>query len=80
MTPQQVLELAKETGARQFDLRFTDARFRPAVAVTNGDPSADRAADGSSGPTDEAVDREMESWLKEKRAATRIQFKKEAFE
>jgi len=61
-------------------LRFTEARFRPAVAITNGEHSADRAADGSSGPSEEAVDREMKSWLKEKRAATRIQFKKEAFE
>jgi len=58
-------------------IRFTDLRFSPAVPgvpETDGQ-SANRAA-GNAGD----VDQQLEAWLKQTRAATKVQFKPEAFE
>ncbi len=49
-------------------LRFTDYRFRPFAAARPGTSQPDGA------------DRQMEAWLKQARAATRIRFFKEAFQ
>jgi len=57
-------------------IRFTDLRFSPAVAgIPDGNgQSANRAAPGAD------VDQQMESWLKQTRAATKVQFKPGAFQ
>jgi hypothetical protein len=64
-------------------MRFTDQRFHVLTAGApvqspDGQPvkreSADRASKESS------VDEQMDAWLKQQRASTRIQFKKGAFE
>jgi len=52
-------------------LQFTELRFNNTSAN-----EADRAAPGA----DTKVDQQLDSWLKELRAQTRIEFKKEAFE
>jgi hypothetical protein len=54
-------------------MRFTDVRFHTAAPSATDGASADRAA--TSG-----VDDQMDAWLKQQRASTRIQFKKGAFE
>jgi hypothetical protein len=59
-------------------LNFTEQRFRPMTAPTDGQ-SADRADNGAPAPID-GVDQEMAAWLKQQRAATRIVFKPEAFQ
>ena len=59
-------------------IRFTDQRFRPLTASTDGQ-AANRAANGAQPPED-TVDREMAAWLKQQRADTRIVFKPEAFQ
>ncbi len=57
-------------------MRFTDQRFH-ILTSTAPVQSADRtSSDGSSGSS---VDAQMEAWLKQQRANTRIQFKKGAF-
>ena len=58
-------------------MRFTDQRFH---VLTAGTPqSADRqSADRAS--KEPSVDEQMDAWLKQQRANTRIQFKKGAFE
>ncbi len=58
-------------------LRFTDQRFRLAIP-TPPTQSADRLSSGVAS-TDGAED-PMDAWLKQARAGTRIQFKKEAFQ
>ena len=58
-------------------LRFTDQRFRMAMQAPPAE-SANRAADGER--SSEKADDPMEAWLKEARNATRIQFKKGAFQ
>jgi hypothetical protein len=55
-------------------LRFTDLRFD---AGTQNE--ADRTSGGSTA-TDDGVDARLDSWLKQLRSQTRIEFKKEAFE
>jgi parvulin-like peptidyl-prolyl isomerase len=55
-------------------LRFTDQRFHSAVPEPPTQ-SADR-----SGADPQTVDQQMEAWLKETRAGTRIQFKQGAFQ
>ena len=59
-------------------MRFTDQRFHiltPGVSAQSTDgQSADRASKES------RVDEQMDAWLKQQRANTRIQFKKGAFE
>jgi hypothetical protein len=58
-------------------LRFTEVRFKPAVTQALDPQSANRESDAEAG---DPVQREMEAWLKDKRANTRVQFKKEAFQ
>jgi hypothetical protein len=55
-------------------IRFTDLRFTP--AVPNDGQSANRAG----GPPTNGVDQQLDTWLKEARAATKIQFKQGAFQ
>jgi hypothetical protein len=55
-------------------IRFTDLRFRSLPT------RSDNASSSNSEEAEASVDRQMESWLKEQRAQTRIQFKEEAFE
>ena len=58
-------------------LRFVDFRFRgpqPATAQ-----SANRSRPGA-GPTGASEDPQLDAWLKQARAQTHIEFKKEAFE
>jgi hypothetical protein len=59
-------------------IRFTDQRFKPIAAATDNQ-SANRAENGAQ-PAEDSVDREMESWLKQQRADTRIVFIPEAFQ
>ncbi len=61
-------------------LKFTDTRFLPAVTIPSDGQSANRSSDAAALSPDDAVENQMEEWLKEKRASTRIQFKKEAFQ
>jgi len=58
-------------------LRFTDQRFRAAVAPP-ASQSADRSTDADSAK--DTVEDEMDVWLKQARTSTRIQFKKGAFQ
>ena len=58
-------------------LRFTDQRFRLTIPSPPAQ-SADRVSAGAAS-TDGAED-PMDAWLKQARAGTRIQFKKEAFQ
>jgi len=58
-------------------IRFTDQRFSPLAAVT-GDQSANRSENGAQ-PASDTVDHEMEAWLKQQRADTRIVFVPESF-
>lgn len=61
-------------------VRFTDERFHPKIPG-NPEQSANRLAAGSSAPaTEPGVDDQLDAWLKEARASTRIVFKKEAFQ
>jgi parvulin-like peptidyl-prolyl isomerase len=59
-------------------LSFTDQRFKPIAAVTDNQ-SANRTENGAQ-PAADSVDHEMESWLKQQRADTRIVFVPEAFQ
>jgi hypothetical protein len=54
-------------------IRFTDLRFSP--AATDDSQSANRAKAAANG-----VDQQLDAWLKETRAATKIQFKQGAFQ
>ncbi len=56
-------------------IRFTDSRFGSVEA--DGSESADRAAPGAPATS---VDRQMDVWLKQARADTKITFKQEAFQ
>lgn len=57
-------------------LRFTDLRFRPLQPDSNSQ-SADRAAsDGAA----TSVDQQLDAWLKQTRADSKIVFKPEAFQ
>lgn len=56
-------------------IRFTDSRFGSVEA--DGSESADRAAPGAPATS---VDRQMDVWLKQARADTKITFKEEAFQ
>lgn len=70
-------QLREQLGWQLAVLRFTDVRFRSDVVAANdsaGASSADRQVPGA-----ETVDQQMENWLKEARANTRIVFEPEAF-
>jgi hypothetical protein len=57
-------------------LRFADSRFHMAIpAESSNSANRSRDTDGSEKPEDQ-----MDAWLKQARSATRIQFKKEAFQ
>src|SRR3954469_16811923 len=56
-------------------IRFTDLRFGGPVSA---EQSADRATPGATPKRD--VDQQMDAWLKETRAATKVQFKPGAFQ
>jgi hypothetical protein len=58
-------------------LRFTDQRFHLTISPPPSQ-SADRLS--QSGSTTDGVEDQMDTWLKQARAGTRIQFKKEAFQ
>jgi hypothetical protein len=58
-------------------LRFTEQRFRPLAATDN--QTANGAEKGAQ-PAEDSMDREMDAWLKQQRADTRIVFKQEAFQ
>jgi len=60
-------------------IRFTDSRFQAPGPVEN-EQAANRVQPGSDTPQSSSVDEQMGAWLKETRAQTRIQFKKEAFQ
>jgi hypothetical protein len=61
-------------------IRFTDDRFKTQIPG-NPEQTANRLAPGSTAPAREAsVDDQLDAWLKEARATTRIVFKKEAFQ
>jgi len=59
-------------------LRFTDQRFHLIIPAPPPSQSADRLS--QSGTTTDGVEDQMDTWLKQARAGTRIQFKKEAFQ
>ena len=59
-------------------IRFTEERFSPLAAATDSQ-SANRTENGAQ-PAGDSVDSEMEAWLKQQRADTRIVFKPEAFQ
>ena len=54
-------------------IRFTDIRF-------GGPVSTEQSADRSTSAAKNDVDQQMEAWLKETRAATKVQFKPGAFQ
>jgi len=60
-------------------LRFTDLRFQTGLP---GEPvqSANRMKSGAPVPVPNDVDRQLDTWLKETRSSTRIQFKPGAFQ
>lgn len=60
-------------------LRFTDLRFQPNAP---GGPvqSANRMREGAPAAASSNVDRQLDAWLKEARATTRVQFKQGAFQ
>jgi hypothetical protein len=67
-------------------IRFTDLRFRPQQPEANSQ-SADRATDNAAGATatvataaTPSVDQQMDAWLKQARANSKIAFKQEAFQ
>jgi len=60
-------------------IRFTDLRFSPAAAGIPDEQSADRVRPGAATPKSD-VDQQMDAWLKQTRAATKVQFKPGAFQ
>jgi hypothetical protein len=59
-------------------IRFTDQRFMPIAAATDGQ-NANRTENGAQ-PAEDSVDRQMAEWLKQQRADTRIVFVPGAFQ
>ena len=66
-------DLRRHLGWQLSAIRFTDLRFSP--AVTDDAQSANRAKPATNG-----VDQQLDAWLKETRAATKVQFKPGAFQ
>src|SRR4051794_5794641 len=58
-------------------MRFTDQRFHVLTASTPAQSTDGQSADRAS--KESSVDEQMDAWLKQQRASTRIQFKKGAF-
>ena len=62
-------------------IRFTDLRFQPNLPAPSSDTqSANRLKAGAQGLAGTNVDQQLDSWLKEQRQNTRVQFKKGAFQ
>jgi parvulin-like peptidyl-prolyl isomerase len=61
-------------------LQFTDLRFGASSGGTGAGGEADRAADSAGATAASNVDQQLDTWLKQVRSQTRIEFKKEAFE
>lgn len=62
-------------------LRFTDMRFQPnAPGIPSDTQSANRLKAGTAAPAGNSVDQQLDAWLKEQRANTRVQFKQGAFQ
>jgi hypothetical protein len=68
-------------------MQFTENRFRAIPLPANSNPPTDHVqtanrlrTEAEPPPAGDAVDQQMEAWLKEARSSTRIQFKKEAFQ
>jgi hypothetical protein len=64
-------------------LRFTETRFSanlPAPDMQADPQGANRSRAGADAPSGNAVDQQLDNWLKETRAQTRIEFKKDAFQ
>ena len=59
-------------------IRFTDQRFQAATPAPAAQDANHSASDGSDG--EGTVDQQMNSWLKDARGRSRIDFKKGAFE
>ena len=59
-------------------LQFTDQRFKPLIG--SGEQAANHVEGEGAQPATDTVDQEMETWLKQQRANTRIVFKPEAFQ
>lgn len=59
-------------------LRFTDQRFKPLAALSD-DSSANRSENPAQ-PSAGAVDQQMDAWLQQQRADTRVVFIPEAFQ
>ena len=68
--------LRRHLGWQLAAIRFTDLRFSPAVAGVPDDDgqSANRSARGN------GVDEQLDAWLKQTRASTKVQFKRGAFQ
>jgi hypothetical protein len=60
-------------------LRFTEQRFRMANPQQPAQ-TADRLVDRTLPASSKADEDEMDAWLKQARSATRVQFKKGAFQ
>ena len=69
-------ELKEHIAFQLAALQFTELRF----ADTTAPNVAERAAPGGGATDENAIDQRLDSWLKDLRAQTRIEFKKEAFE
>jgi len=69
-------QLKEHLGWQLAAIRFTDLRFG---VPASGEQSADRVPPGAPMPKAD-VDQEMDKWLKETRATTKVQFKPVAFQ
>jgi parvulin-like peptidyl-prolyl isomerase len=70
-------ELRRHLAWQLSAIRFTDLRFSPAVP---GIPDTDGQSANRAGNTDGAIDQRLDAWLKQTRAATKVQFKPGAFQ
>jgi hypothetical protein len=71
-------ELRRHLAWQLAAIRFTDMRFSPAVAG-NPDNDAGSANRAANTPVPD-VDRQLDAWLKQTRAATRVKFQPGAFQ
>jgi hypothetical protein len=61
-------------------MRFTDQRFQPGIPSLPSQNTANRMKAGAEPPPANTVDQQMDAFLREARANTRIQFKPGAFQ
>jgi hypothetical protein len=70
-------QLRRHLGWQLSAIRFTDLRFSPAVTgIPETDGQSANRADRAAGD----VDQQLDAWLKQTRAATKVQFKPGAFQ